>query len=173
MQTVVQSQARGKGRRIGGIRRSLHPGVIYLIHMVFGTEQPVGQLPVVRQQQQALRILVKPSHRRKATAAAGLRHQIHHRGLAFVLGGCQHSRRFVQQQIQIPLAAHRHAVHGDGCCFRGNLHIRRGCRHAVHQHAALPHQFLYFPTGGDPSVGNDLIQTLHSGLLHDNGHSIA
>ena len=43
-------------------RPALRAGVVHLVHVIAGAQQPMGQLPVVGQQQQPLRVLIQPPY---------------------------------------------------------------------------------------------------------------
>ena len=121
----------------------------------------MGQGPVIGQQQQALRVLVQPPHRRQAPPPQLPGQQVQHRLLAAVLGGGQHPGGLVQHHIGEPLRLHRLAVHGDGGRLRVHLLLRRPGGLSVHPHPALAHQLLYLPPGPPSGSGQDFVQPLH------------
>ena len=129
--------------------------------MVAGAEEPVGQLAVVGQQQQALGVLVQPSHRRQIDAAQLRREKLQHRGLAAILGGGQHPSGLVQQDVGVPAEGQRLAADGEGGGSRVVLLLGGGGGDTVDQHPPLPHQLLGLPARPTACGGQELIQTFH------------
>ena len=81
----------------------------------------MGQVAVVRQQQETLCVLVQPSHRGKALLPQLRRQNVQHRGLAAVLGGGQYACWLVEHHVGMLLPAHVLPVHADP--GGGGLHL--------------------------------------------------
>ena len=134
---------------------------------MLGREDVVGQSSFVGQQQQSLRILVQPPHRKQSPPPELRRQQVQHCGPPAVLRGGEDPRRLMKHDPGVAAAVQHGPVHHNLHCFRHHLVLRRPGRHTVHQHPALADQEPHFPPGVCPLPGDDLVQTrfLHAGLL--------
>ena len=121
----------------------------------------MGGLAVIRQQEEALGVLVQPSHRKEAQAAE-LRGQEVQNGLSPpVLRGGEDPAGLVHHEPgELPVTDVL-PVHGDGGGGGVVLLLHTGGGAAVHQHPALLHQKFCLPAAPLAGGGQDLVQPLH------------
>ena len=113
---VAERQPRLERGAVLGGGGSLMLGIIRLPDAAARTEDAVRKVAVVRQQQQALRLLVKPPHRCHAELPVSLRDQLHHRPVARIVRRGHVARRLVQHQQDLPVFFDCRAVHRNGTC---------------------------------------------------------
>ena len=158
---VAQRQPRLERGAVLGGGGSLVLGIIRLPDAAARTEDAVRKVAVVRQQQQALRLLVQPPHRRHAELPVSLRDQLHHRPVARIVRRGHVARRLVQHQQDFPVFFDRRAVHRNGTCrlvkfFR---FLTDDC--TVHGHAPRADEAFQLLAGGDARLREDLVEPLH------------
>ena len=156
-ETAGQRHSGGKRGAVRLRQPPRHPGVVHLVHMTPGGQQIVGQAPLIGQQQQSLRILIQPAHRKEPLPAQVLRQQIQHGPAPAVLGGGEVTRRFIQHDPGVPPVPQRLAIDGDLRGLRVCLLLCRPGGDAVHQHPALPNQVFGLPPGPLPRGGDHLV----------------
>lgn len=127
-----------------GRREGRRKNVILLFQPEFGVHHAIGQLSIVREQQQPLGIAIKPAD--GVQPLLGL-HQFHHgRAVAIVIGGGDKSAWLIEHDVAAALRAYHLAIHPDLIVdwigFRAKF--RDGA--AVHGNAARDDHLL-----GDPA----------------------
>ena len=122
----------------------------------------MGQVTVVRQKQQALRLLVQPPHRRHAELPVALRDQLHHGPVARVVRGGHIARRLVQHEQHFSIFFDRRAVNGDGAGRFVKFSRLVADDLPVHRHAPRADEASEFLAGARPRLREDLIEPLHA-----------
>ena len=119
----------------------LYPCKICLVHMLFGREKAVGQLPVIGNQQKALCVYIQSSHRKEVSPLCIL-NQAHHGLMAAVLCSRHHAGRLVEHKIFIGSVAYLRSVQGHLTCRRLNLSLRFPADFSIHAHSSAFYHFL-------------------------------
>ena len=128
--------------------------LVDLVHLVARVHEPVRERPVVREQEDAGRVRVEPTHRHDAPLMGDEAHD--GRPSLRVAGGRDDARRLVQEDVRERLRGDLGAVDLDAVCA---LHERRQARHlAVHGHAACADQLLGATARGDARPGEVSVQ---------------
>ena len=107
----------------------------------------MGQVPVVRQQEQALSILVQPPHGEDFPPPELLRQKVQHRFLPGVLRCGEHPGGLVEHDVGVGLEGQRRPVHRYGAGGAVHLLLAAPGGTAVHRHPALPDELLGLPPG--------------------------
>jgi hypothetical protein len=130
-QPVVELDPGSKAAQHLRVRLALELRLVHLLDLVARVRQPVGELPVVRQQERPGRVDVEPPDRHHPSALA--RDEIDHGAPPFRVARRRHNaRRLVEEDVRerlpgdlLPVERHdvvraddgvepaRHAVHGD------------------------------------------------------------
>ena len=104
--------------------------MIFLFETEFRVHDPVGQLAIIREEQQSLGVAVEPSN---GVEALGGVDEIHHRTpLALVAGGGDVAARFVEHDVAAALRANEFAINADGVGVGIGLAAKLRDDHAVH-----------------------------------------
>ena len=148
VQAVGEDEACLKGADIRGACRAFMLGIVALPDAVAGREDAVGKVSVVRQQEQALGILVEPADRHDAELPVCLRDEVHD-GLRFrVVRGGEIARGLMEQDKDRPAQTHGAAVdrHADGGLVKFPALVGHGC--AVDRHTSgADHRAQLLPAG--------------------------
>lgn len=147
---VLQKDARFQRRDGAVFEHALDLHQIGLGKFMFGVRDQVSKIPVIRQEQQALGIVVQPAHRIYADLDAF--QQIMHRGPSLRVGHGRHkTRRLVQHDIGWRLfGIDELAVNLDMVFVWVGLGTELGHDRPVHPHPALGNKLFRSAAGGDP-----------------------
>ena len=134
--------------------------VVLAFDLVAGMEQARRELPVVGEQQQALRVVVEPAHR--VDVLAHLRQQVQHRRPALgILPRGHVPARLVQQDVAVARRhAHALAVHADVVAGRVGSGAQFEDGGPVHRHPAVHNQRLRRAPRRDAGGGEDLLEAI-------------
>ena len=137
-----------------------HAGVVLALDLVARVQQTRGEVPVVGEQQQALRVVVEAAHR--VDVLAHLRQQVEHRRpLLRVLPRGHVAARLVEEDVAVARGdAHALAVDADVVMRRVGPRAQFEHGGAVHRHAPLQDQLFSGAPRGDAGRGEDLLQTV-------------
>ena len=134
-------------------------GEIGLIHMGFRGEQPVGEKPVVRDEQEPLGVLVETPDREEVPAGSP-GNQVENCRLIPVLGRRHHAGRLVQHEIFDLVVEHRLPLPGHPA-LRHNLCPRVADSFSLDGHAPLP----------DPAPNHQPCPDTHVGKIFVKPHT--
>ena len=122
----------------------------------------MGKLAVVRQQKQALGILVKPADGHDAELPVLLRHKLHDGLRLRVVGGGQISRRLIEHDEHRPAQAHGTSVHRDADGSLVKFQALVGHDRAVYAYAARADNGAQLLPAGDARLTQNSVQSLHT-----------
>ena len=135
--------------------------LVFLGQPIAWVHDAVGDIAIVREEEEALGVAVQPAHRKHP-----LRHtdQIHHRpAITLVLDGCDVAGRLVQDQVAQRLRADDAVVDADLVPPGIGLGAELGHDRAVDRNAALPDQFFCGSARCHPARCEDALQAFHLG----------
>jgi hypothetical protein len=137
-----------------------HARVILALDLVARVQQARRDLPVVREQQQAFRIVVEPAHRVDVLPDAG--QQVEDRRPAFrILPGRHVAARLVEQDVAVARRpAHTLAVDADVVAGRVGSRAKLEDGDAVHRDPAVHNQRLRRTSRRDAGGGEDFLETV-------------
>lgn len=114
--------------------------MILLLQPEFGMHYPIGELAVVREQEQPLGVAIEPADR---VEPLGRLHQLHDRRAVAVIAGCRYeSTGLIEHHIAAALRTHHLAIDSDLVIDRIGFgsELRHG--RAVHGNAARDDHLL-------------------------------
>ena len=140
--------------------------------------EAVGQLAVVRKQDQSFRKIIQPAHGKKSAPLPCGRHEIKHGTPSFrIAGSGDHAHRLVQHEpargpVRLSRLSDRCALSAQ--TYRAAVHLHQigssypqaGTvrRHSVYRHAPREDQLVGLAPGTQSCVGQSLVQTHPSGF---------
>jgi len=142
------------------VRRPLHLRQVRPRHAEAGMHQPVRQLPIIREQQRALGVVVQPPHR--VDPPPHPLQEVRHRGPALrVAQRGDHALRLVEDEVP-PLLRRLHQlpVHLDEVLPGLHLGARFAHHLAVHLHPPLGDELLRVTPRRHPRLRQELLQSL-------------
>ncbi|MNI59377.1 hypothetical protein D3C73_1145360 [compost metagenome] len=123
-------------------------------------QQLMGQLAVIRQQQQSFRILIQSADRKRFEQRVLRLEQIQHRPVPFIFGCRQNSSRFIHHQINIFTVADRLPRHFDFVLVRVYMITAVLDYRPVHGNQSLLRLLADFAAGADAHMGQHFIDPL-------------
>ena len=150
-------------------RRAIDDDQVLLFHSEAGMGEPVGEIPVIGEQQEPLAVGVEAADRIDAWF---VRDQVGHHWPAIGIGGrADGAGRFVEQVVHQPgQDAHRDAVHGHPVGDRINP-AAQGRHLPVDLHPARGDEVFACPPAADATLGQHLLEALTLGIgLSSGGH---
>lgn len=137
--------------------------VILLGQPIAGVHDAIGDITIVREEQQALGVAVQPANRKDALGDID---QIHDRPAAtLVVHRRDVATRLVQDQVAERLRREQLAVHADIVTNRISPGAKLGHDRAVDGDAALANQFFSCSPGRDAARRKDALQSFQPELL--------
>ena len=122
----------------------------------------MGKIAVVRQQKQALGILVEPADRHDAEFSVHLRHKFHDSLRLRIVGRGQITGWLMEHNKNRPAQAHRLSVHRDADHRFVKLPALVGHNRSVYRRAARTDDRAQFFSAGDARFTQNSVQSLHT-----------
>jgi hypothetical protein len=137
--------------------------VILLFEPETRMHNPVGQLAVVREQEEPFGFTIEPANRVEPFARVD---QIHHRAsVAFVAGGGNEAAGLVEHDVATLLRTDHLAVDANDVGIGVRPGTEFGNRFAVDRNATGQDHFFRHAAGCDASCGKNALQALHNGWV--------
>jgi hypothetical protein len=158
---TIENDAAGQPRQVVRVGFAEHAGFVGALELVTWVTDLFGEVAVIRQDDQAFRVVVESSDGIEIPVDAGTREQIDDgRPALRIRSGAHHPSWLEHQQMPLPgrLFSDPPAIDADlvalGVGFRAELNHRL----MVHLDPALPNQLFRRATGRDASMGEDFLE---------------
>jgi len=160
---TINDDPRPDAGQLMRIRPGAGEDVVLLGQTIAGVHHPIGDIAVVREEQQAFSVAVQPADRKDAL---GYVDQIHDRPAAtLVVHRRDIATRLVQDQIAERLRGEQLAVHADIVTDRISPGAKLGHDRAVDRDTAFANQLFSRPAGRDAARRKDALQSFQPELL--------
>ena len=160
MKSIRQGHSGGESPAVFLCQTAGRPHIVPFVHMPFWGKKGMGQASLIRQQQQALGVLVQTAYRKKLLPLKVPGQQFQNRLPPPVLGRGEKSGGLIQHNPSITAEEQRLSVHMNRRRLRVKLFFYGKSGGAVYRYQSPADQLFRLPAGPFSRGGDDFIQPL-------------